>query len=101
MFYGVQYLWAIMPKDIAERKRRLCMNYLLGWQLLTQHPDKGRSISSMGAIPLTGKAIDDVKLNFASIERQAGGLTDLTTNAFGIEALLMIQSAPETFQLQA
>ena len=99
-FSGVYSLWSILPPDEARAKRELCINYLLGWQLAYSHPEFAVGVQGVGAIPLSSKKIGPISLTYRNMLRQAGGALDmLTTNEFGIEALSMIQTAPENFML--
>lgn len=99
-FSGVYSLWSILPPDEARAKRELCINYLVGWQLAYNYPSYAINVQGVGAIPLSSKKIGPISLTYRNMLRQAGGALDmLTTNEFGIEALSMIQTAPENFIL--
>lgn len=100
-FSGVYTLWAFLPPDERDAKRRLCINYLLAWQLATLYPDKAILSGGSGSMPLKGKKIDGIHLQYRDVLRASGsGVLDmLTTNEWGLEALVMIQSAPENYLL--
>lgn len=100
-FSGVYTLWSILPPEEARSKRELCINYLLGWQLAYSFPENAVGVQGVGAVPLTSKKIGPIALHYRDLVRQAGsGMLDmLTTNEFGIQALLMLQTAPEMFML--
>lgn len=99
-FSGVYSLWSILPPDEARAKRELCINYLLGWQLAYSYPDYAVGVQGVGAVPLSSKKIGPISVTYRNILRQEGSALDmLTTNEFGIEALSMIQTAPENFML--
>lgn len=103
-FSGVYTLWSILPPDKADAKRELCINYLLAWKLMQLYPDAETSgTSGTGAIPLSSKKVGPIFIKYRDLVRQSGsGILDLlTTNAYGIEALSMIQSAPECFEVFA
>lgn len=103
-FSGVYTLWRILPPDEADAKRELCINYLLAWKLMQLYPYASTSgTSGTGAIPLTSKKAGPIFIKYKDLVRQGGsGILDLlTTNAYGIEALSMIQSAPECFEVFA
>lgn len=99
-FSGVYHLWSILPPDERRAKRELCINYLLGWQLANSYPENAVGVQGVGAIPLDSKKIGPIMLHYRSMVRQGGSVLDiLTTNEFGLEALLMLQTAPETYLL--
>jgi len=100
-FSGVYTLWSILPPEEARAKRELCINYLLGWQLAYSFPENAIGVQGVGAVPLSAKKIGPITLKYRDLVRQAGsGVLDmLNTNEFGIQALLMIQTAPEMFIL--
>lgn len=100
-FSGVYSLWATMSPAERLAKRELCINYLIGWQLMLMNPDSVDSIGSVGGMPLSSKKIGPIALRYKDLVRQSGsGVLDmLTTNAFGLLALQMIQSAPENYRL--
>lgn len=104
MFSGVQYLWGseycILSPEEREAKRLLCYNNLVAWRLMQMYPGKVTEGSgSMGPMPLESKSISLVNIKYKNIIRQGGSMALLTTNAYGIDALEMIQSAPENFVL--
>lgn len=101
-FSGVYGLWGILPPDEANAKRELCINYLVAWKLMEMYPDSATDASGMGAIPLTMKRAGSVMLKYKNTVRQENSILELlTTNEYGINALNMIQSAPENFMLWA
>lgn len=106
MFPGVSSLWGaeycVLTDEVRNAKRLTCYNYLLAWYLMQNYPTKvveGMSGGSMGAIPLESKSIFDVSIKFKNVIRQGSQMAMLTTNSFGIQALEMIQTAPENFAL--
>jgi hypothetical protein len=100
MFSGVNELWSILDEDTRNAKRRLLFSYLVAWQLCNLYPDYMQGVSSSGGLPLLSKSINDIHLTYKDMARQEGSNTELLqTNVFGINALFMIQSAPETFML--
>ena len=106
MFPGVSSLWGAeycVLADIERNAKRLtCYNYLLAWYLMQNYPSKvigGISGGSTGPIPLESKSIADVSVKFRNMVRQGSQMALLTTNSFGIQALEMIQTAPENFVL--
>lgn len=99
VFYGVSTLWGVLPRDVAEQKRELCYQYLTAWQLAMWYPTKVSGVANNGGLPLQSKSIKDIALVFKDMARQGGSLEELQTNPFGVQALSMIQSAPENFML--
>lgn len=101
-FSGVYTLWALLPPPERDAKRKLCINYLLAWQLATLYPDQAIVSAGTGGMPLKAKKIDGISLQFRDLVRASGsGVLDmLTTNEWGLQALMMIQSAPDNYVLR-
>lgn len=101
-FSGVYTLWAFLPPTERDAKRKLCLNYLLAWQLATLYPDQAILSAGTGGMPLKSKKIDGISLAFRDLVKASGsGILDmLTTNEWGLQALIMIQSAPENYVLR-
>jgi hypothetical protein len=101
-FSGVYTLWAFLPPEERDAKRKLCMNYLVAWQLAMLYPEQAILSGGAGAMPLKSKKIDYVSLQYRDVVRAAGSgvLEMLTTNEWGMEALVMIQSAPDNYILR-
>lgn len=101
-FSGVYTLWALLPPQERDAKRKLCINYLLAWQLATLYPDQALALSGTGGMPLESKKIDTITLKYRNMVRASGsGILDmLTTNSWGLQALSMIQSAPDNYILR-
>jgi hypothetical protein len=99
LFYGVSTLWSMLPRAIAERKRELCYQYLTAWQLAMWYPERVLGVANNGGLPLQSKSVKNIALTFKDMTRQAGSLEELQTNSFGVQALSMIQSAPENFMM--
>lgn len=99
-FSGIPTLWSILPPDVANAKRELCINYLIAWKLSSLYPDQALSSVGTGGIPLESKKVGPITIKYSDTLRQGNSiLSMLTTNQYGIEALTMIQSAPEMFQV--
>lgn len=101
-FSGVYSLWAFLPPAERDAKRRLCINYLLAWQLATLYPDQAILGGGTGGMPLKSKKIDGIALQYRDMVKASGsGVLDmLTTNEYGLQALVMLQSAPENYILR-
>lgn len=100
-FSGVYHLWSSLPPDVRDAKRELCISYLIAWNLATTYPDHAISVSGTGAMPIKSKKAGPVSITYRDTVRQGGGtiLDSLTVNEFGMQALLMIQTAPENYML--
>lgn len=101
-FSGVYSLWSFLPLDEARAKRELCINYLLAWKLASLYPEASIGIAGTGGIPLSSKKAGPIFIKYKELVRQDDSLLSmLTTNQYGIEALTMIQSAPEQYMVFA
>lgn len=101
-FSGVYTLWSVLPPDECTSKRELCINYLVAWKLMQTYPEASTSGAGTGGIPLSSKKAGPIFLKYKNILRQEDSvLSMLTTNQYGIEALTMIQSAPEMYMVFA
>lgn len=99
-FSGVYSLWTVLPPDEAQAKRELCINYLLAWKLMQMYPHLVQGIASTGGIPLESKKAGPISIKYKTMVRQDDSiLSMLSTNYFGLEALTMIQSAPECYMV--
>lgn len=98
-FSGVYTLWNMLPPGDASAKRELCINYLLAWQLMTLYPTQVVGVGGTGGMPIQSKKAGPIFIKYRDTIRQAGSgaLEMLTTNQFGLEALMMIQGAPENY----
>lgn len=101
-FSGVYSLWAFLPPDERDAKRKLCINYLVAWQLANLYPEQAILSGGSGSMPVKSKKIDYISIQYRDLVRAAGsGVLDmLTTNEWGMQALVMIQSAPENYILR-
>lgn len=99
-FSGVWTLWSILPPEDARAKRELCINYLIAWKLAQLYPDIAIGVSGTGGLPLSSKKAGPIFIKYKELVQQEGSLLSmLTTNQYGVEALTMIQSAPEQFMV--
>jgi len=106
MFSGVSSLWGgeycTLTLEEREAKRLTCYNFLVAWYLMQNYPGHvvgGVSGGGMGGMPLESKSMNDVAVKFKGIIRQNSSMEMLTTNTFGMQALEMIQTAPENYVL--
>ena len=101
-FSGVYTLWSILPPDDAHAKRELCINYLVAWKLVQMYPEKAIGVAGTGGMPIGSKKAGPIFIKYKNMVRQEDStLAMLTTNQYGIEALTMIQSAPESYMVFA
>lgn len=100
LFFGVKDLWHVLPLEVAERKRKLCYNYLLAWRLLDLNPTAASGVIGNGGMAVSSKSIGGTSLSFQDMEVQEG-IKQLNSNVFGQKALVMIQGAPERFGIYA
>lgn len=98
-FAGVSQMWASLPPPQRDANRKLCTNYLVAWYLVDHYPRLVKSgVHGTGGIPLQSKSLGGMKLKYRDTVRQGSGVLEaLTTNTFGQDALMMIQSAPENY----
>jgi hypothetical protein len=100
IYSGVLQLWRVLPEEIRARKRTLCMNLLVAWYLLDTQPSNAVGVMGNGGMALSSKSIGGTSLSFTDMDAQEG-LKQLNSNVFGQKALMMIQSAPERFNIYA
>lgn len=102
-FSGVYSLWETLPPPDRDAKRKLCINYLLAWQLMTLYPQQVTGAGGTGGMPLSSKKVGPIFIKYKDVVRQSGSgvLEMLTTNQFGLEALTLLQCAPENFMFYA
>ena len=98
MFSGVMQLWTVLAEPVRTQKRTLCMNLLVAWYLLDTNPESASGVMGNGGMALTSKSIGGTSLSFADMDAQEG-IKQLNSNVFGQKALMMIQSAPERFNI--
>lgn len=99
-FSGVYSLWSILPPDEARAKRELCINYLIAWKLVQMYPENALDVSGTGGMPLASKKAGPIFIRYKETLRQDDSvLSMLSTNQYGIEALTLMQSAPEMYMV--
>ncbi len=101
-FSGVYSLWSILPPEDAHAKRELCINYLIAWKLVQMYPEYAMGVAGTGGMPIGSKKAGPIFIKYKEMVRQEDSvLAMLTTNQYGVEALAMIQSAPEQYMMFA
>lgn len=101
-FSGVYSLWSFLPPDDARAKRELCINYLWAWKLVQLYPENAVGVAGTGGMPIGSKKAGPIFIKYKNMVRQEDSvLATLTTNQYGIEALTLIQSAPENYMVFA
>ena len=94
VYSGILLCWDKLPYPVRTNKRITVENLLVAWYLANFFPSKVRGVVSNGGLPLSSKSIGGTSVSFENINVQQG-LDNLKTNVFGLQALSMIQSAPE------
>ena len=101
-FSGVYSLWSFLPPDDARAKRELCINYLIAWKLAMLYPESAVGVAGTGGMPIGSKKAGPIFIKYKNMVRQEEStLSMLTTNQYGVEALTMIQNAPENYMVFA
>lgn len=101
-FSGVYSLWSFLPPDDARAKRELCINYLIAWKLVMLYPENAIGVAGTGGMPIGSKKAGPIFIKYKNMVRQEEStLSMLTTNQYGVEALTMIQNAPENYMVFA
>jgi hypothetical protein len=98
VYYGTLLCWADLPEPIRTKKRLLVENLLVAWYLANFYPSQVRGIVANGGLPLSSKSIGGTSVTFCTISAQEA-MEGLNTNVFGLQALSMIQSAPERLSI--
>lgn len=98
VYYGILLCWADLPEPVRTNKRLLVENLLVAWYLANFYPSQVRGVISNGGLPLSSKSIGGTTVTFANITAQEG-MEALNSNVFGLQALSMIQSAPERLSI--
>ena len=99
LFYGVGDLWSHMDRELYVSKTQLCYGLLLAWYITDLFPAYAIGVVSSGGIPLKGKMIGGVKIQFGEMASTAGAvnnadlLQSLKSNAFGAKAYTMIKTS--------
>lgn len=96
MFYGALLCWEILPEPPRTNMRLLLENLLVAWYLSNIAPTQVRGIVSNGGLPLSSKSIGGTSVSFENIDAQPG-MAQLKSNTFGLQALSMLQGAPERY----
>ena len=66
------------------------------------YPESALNVSGTGGLPISSKKAGPIFIKYRELLRQEDSvLSMLTTNQYGIEALTMIQSAPEMYMVFA
>ena len=95
MWYGVFELWQPLGAEIRMSKRALVLKYLIMWYLADMYPTRlVGGIMGSGGMPLNGKTIKSVQLQFRKLNLP-DAYEALGTNQFGVKAAEMIHYAPE------
>ena len=99
LFYGVADLWSHMGQEIYTEKTQMCYGLLVAWYITDMFPFYAVGVVSSGGIPIKGKTIGGVKIQFGEIASTAGAknnadlLQALKSNSFGAKAYMMIKTS--------
>lgn len=94
---GIYTMWSKAEQVLRDKKRLLCMNYIVAWYLADMYPKAVKDIATMGGIPLSSKSIGgaaNVSLSFRE-RKVPTGMEQFTSNVFGMKALDMIMNSPD------
>lgn len=96
---GMFELWAGLDQAIRAAKLNLLENRLLAHRLAMDYPGEVVDAISTGALPLTGKDVAGVSLQYKDLENIQGEMKMFMTSQWGMDALRMYQGAPERFSV--
>jgi len=94
---GMFELWAGLDQTLRAAKLNLLENRLLAHHLAVNYPGEVVDAIATGALPLNGKDIGGVSLQYKDLEWVQGDMKTLMTTQWGIQALRQYQGAPERF----
>lgn len=98
MFYGaINFYWDVLPDPPRTTNRFTLENLLVAWYLANLNPSSVTGVDVNGQ-PLSAKSIGGTSVTFEHTD-VPDGFQNLTTNTFGRQAIQMMQSAPERFQI--
>ena len=98
MYSGILECWNNLSEPLRANKRKLVENLLTAWYLANEYPSAVRGVSSNGGQLLSSKSIGGTSVSYQQIAMQRG-LEYLLSNKFGMEAAMMILSAPEMMSI--
>ena len=98
-WYGALNFWSKLDQDLRDKKRTILLNLLTAWYLSNKYPSEVVGIISNGGIPLTSKSIGGVSVSFLGMDSVQDALKPLLSNTFGVDAMTMMMSAPERFEI--
>jgi len=98
VYYGILQCWEKLPEPVRTNKRVLVENLLVAFWLANFYPSFVRGVVSNGGLPLSSKSIGGTSVSFENITAQEG-MEGLKSNVFGLQALQMIQAAPERLSI--
>ncbi len=96
---GMFELWAGLDSAVRDGKLALLENRLLAHHLAVNYPGEVVDAISTGALPLNGKDVAGVSLQYKDLENIQGEMKTLMTTQWGIQALRQYQGAPERFRV--
>jgi hypothetical protein len=97
VFYGCLTLWAATSVPRRTNLRLRLENLLVAWYLSAVNPLALVGIQSSGGMPMNAKSIGGeagTSITYTQINVQ-DALVQLSTNTYGQQAIMMIESCPE------
>jgi hypothetical protein len=103
-FSGIFSLWSVLPATAQQAKYTALENLLVAWYLMDIYPRSVVGVTGSGGQVIVSKKVGgrdgvEIKYNSSKSSGSSSELINLTTNAFGEKALLMINSVPERFKI--
>ena len=96
-FSGVlNYYWGGLESSIQLSKRNYVFNLLVAWYMADKFPSNLVGVTGNAGLPMVKKSIGGVDITFEQYKVQED-MKVLTTNTFGMRALMMLLTAPERF----
>ena len=96
-FSGVmQYYWGGLDTATQLSKRNYVFNLLVAWYMADMFPTSLTGVTGNAGLPMVKKSIGGVDITFGQYKIQED-MKVLTTNSFGMRALMMLLTAPERF----
>ena len=96
---GMFELWEGLDEATRTAKLTLLENRLLAHYLAENYPGEVVDAIATGALPMSGKSVGGVSIQYKDLEGVEGDLKGLMTSQWGIQALRMYQGAPERFRI--
>ena len=96
---GMFELWQGLDEAPRAAKLTLLENRLLAHYLAVNYPGEVVDAIATGALPMSGKSVGGVSIQYKDLENVEGDMKVLMTTQWGVQALMMFQGAPERFRI--